>query len=88
MCGEKITLTVLLRFNGVRRAGERLERNVEIGQTRIKRAIDSNVPANGDIRETTEGEVGLPFETLDVCRQEVRGREDDVGSGRGDPESG
>ena len=63
-------------------------RDVQAWETSIDCALWVDIPADCDVVHVAECDVGLPFETLDVCRQEVRGREDDVGSGRGDPECG
>ena len=71
MRGEELALAVVLRLDLLRRAGQRLERDMQVREPRIQRTVDGDVPAHGDVSQPAQGEVGLPFETLDVAAQEV-----------------
>lgn len=63
--------------------------DIEGGQAAVDGALGVDVPADGELRiDVAEGDVGLPFETLDVGGEEVRRGDDDVGRRRGDPERG
>ena len=48
-------------------------RYVQTRETSIDCALWIDIPTNGNVVDVAECDVGLPFETLDVCRQEVRG---------------
>lgn len=50
---------------------------MEVWETGVECAFRGNVPAESDVVDTSEGEIGLPFETLDV------GAEADGGVARG-----
>lgn len=45
-------------------------REMEIRETGVEGALGRYVPAESDAVDATEGEVGLPFETLDVGAEE------------------
>lgn len=63
--------------------------DIEGGQAAVDGTLGVDVPADGELRiDVAEGDVGLPFETLDVGGEEVRRGDNDVGRRRGDPERG
>lgn len=63
--------------------------DIEGGQAAVDGTLGVDVPAHSELSfDVAEGDVGLPFETLDVGGEEVCGGDDDVGRGRGDPERG
>lgn len=63
--------------------------DIKGGQAAVDGALGVDVPADGELRlDVAEGDVGLPFETLDVGGEEVRRGDNDVGRRRGDAERG
>lgn len=63
--------------------------DIQGGQAAVDGTLGVDVPADGELRiDVAEGDVGLPFDTLDVGGEEVRRGDNDVGRGRGDPERG
>lgn len=50
--------------------GEETVGEVEVGEPGVEGALGGDVPAEGDVAEAAEGEIGLPLETLDVGAEE------------------
>lgn len=50
--------------------GEEMVGEMEVRETCVEGALGGNVPAEGDVGETAEGEIRLPLETLDVGAEE------------------
>jgi hypothetical protein len=63
---------------------------MQVGQPPVKPAFWGYIPPYSNVREPSEGDIGLPFQTLDICTKEV-GRRGWVEMGqvswRGYPES-
>ena len=63
------------------RGEERGVGEMEVGETGVEGALGGDVPAEGDVVESAEGEIGLPLETLDVGAEEGGGARGRYGEG-------